>query len=202
MFVKKSGRTTGLTLGKITVINFSVIVDLPRHCADENGRAARFVDQFLVQSTTTRHFINAGDSGSLVVKRRRTCPPAVGLVFAGDDSGNATVNRISNVLNTFNVSIVGCGTVASASEATSAQALTSVNAAVMHAEQIRARHEDELFRIPGVVGVGIGEGSEGSPNIVVFVKKNTQAAISSTAVPKNLDQVPVKVILTSGFKAL
>jgi len=52
--------------------------------------------------------------------------------------------------------------------------------------------------------VGIGQASEGSatPAITVFVKKNTQAALSSTAVPKNLDQIAVKVILTSGFKAL
>jgi len=203
MLVKKSGRTTGLTFGKIVAINFSVFVDLPRHCGDETGKRARFVDQFVVNSTTSRHFINSGDSGSLVVKRRRTCPPAVGLVFAGDDSGNATVNRISNVLSTFQVSIVGCSPTAAAAEASSS-GLNRLNSAVIHAEEIRQRHEEELFRIPGVVGVGIGQASENAstPAIVVFAQKNTQAAISSTAIPKSLDQVPVTVIFTSGFKAL
>jgi hypothetical protein len=205
MRVKKSGRTTGKTFGRIVAINVSVNVELPRHCGDDHGDNARFIDQFIVNSTTTRQFIDSGDSGSLVVKRRKTCPPAVGLLFAGDDQGNATVNRISNVLSTFQVSVVGCSATATAT-ATEASSLdmNRLNSAVIQAEEIRQRHEDELFRIPGVVGVGIGETIEGAANagIVVFVQKKSQTAASSTAIPRTLDQVPVRVILTSGFKAI
>lgn len=203
MLVKKSGRTTGLTFGKVIALNVTVFVKMPRFCGDNTGTRAKFVDQFVVQSTTTRHFIDAGDSGSLIVRRNLTCPPAVGLVFAGDNSGNATANRISNVLSIFHVSVVACSPT-TANDASSAADLTGVNSAVIQAEAIRERHEDELFRIPGIEGVGIGAKDETSrnPAIVVFVQENSRTATSSTAIPKTLDGLPVKVILTSGFKAL
>ncbi len=71
MNVRKSGRTTSLTSGRILVLNVTVDVDYG------NG-SARFEDQIV-----TSPMSQPGDSGSVLVAGEAL--KAVGLLFAGSD---------------------------------------------------------------------------------------------------------------------
>ena len=96
--VKKYGRTTGLTSGKITGVNATVNVGY-------GTGTARFVNQIIVENA--RGFIQGGDSGSLLVTADGGNNP-VGLLFAGNGSGTmAIANRIELVLDQFGVTIDG-----------------------------------------------------------------------------------------------
>jgi hypothetical protein len=66
---------------------------------------------------------------------------------------------------------------------------------VEHASQVKARHEDALLRIPGVVGVGVGLASDGSgPIIQVYVAEATEQVLRD--VPSRLEDVGVEVVET------
>jgi hypothetical protein len=96
--VQKSGRTTRLTQGVITDIDFTGIIDY-------GVLWAKFVNQIIVQGTEgiEKPFSRPGDSGSLIVDLSNN---AVGLLFAGNDETNITVcNRIIDVLNALNVDV-------------------------------------------------------------------------------------------------
>jgi hypothetical protein len=82
MIVKKAGRTTNFTTGRITAINATVDVGFG------GGRVARFVDQIV-----TTNISAGGDSGSLVTTADNV---AVGLLFAGSSIATI-VNQIENV---------------------------------------------------------------------------------------------------------
>ncbi|NIS81134.1 MAG: hypothetical protein GTO14_13230 [Anaerolineales bacterium] len=89
MDVRKSGRTTGLTTGKVTVLNATVNVTY-----DQN-RVARFEDQIVSGPMS-----QGGDSGSLLVAGDSL--RAVGLLFGG--SNEATIfNPIQAVLDSLKV---------------------------------------------------------------------------------------------------
>jgi len=72
MAVRKSGRTTGLTEGEITILNATVTVGYG------SGRSALFEDQIITGAMSA-----GGDSGSLLVAGDSLA--AVGLLFAGSD---------------------------------------------------------------------------------------------------------------------
>lgn len=80
--VKKSGRTTGLTEGKITQTGVSINVDMG------DGRTALFTDQFAMEG----HMSEPGDSGSAIIGGTKI----VGLLFAGSDT-ITIANKFSNV---------------------------------------------------------------------------------------------------------
>ncbi|HHU93188.1 MAG TPA: hypothetical protein GXZ20_08670 [Halanaerobiaceae bacterium] len=88
MAVQKSGRTTGVTRGKIIAVAATVNVSMNEY------ETATFEDQFI-----TTPMSEAGDSGSLVLNMDNA---AVGLLFAG--SGKATIcNRIKNVMEALSI---------------------------------------------------------------------------------------------------
>ena len=90
--VKKVGRTTNLTTGRITVVNATVDVNY------RGGKVARFKDQIL-----TTNMSAGGDSGSLITTLDNI---AVGLLFAG--SSQVTVaNQIENVRSLLRIEIAG-----------------------------------------------------------------------------------------------
>jgi hypothetical protein len=91
--VKKVGRTTGLTNGTVSAINVNVNVQYSKGIAG-------FTGQFYITPGT---FSASGDSGSLIVDDNTNNP--VGLLFAGGTTGTFA-NKIGNVLNALNVSIV------------------------------------------------------------------------------------------------
>jgi hypothetical protein len=88
--VKKTGRTTNLTMGRITAINATIDVGY------SGGKTARFKDQFVATGMSA-----GGDSGSLVTTMDNV---AVGLLFAG--SSTATImNPIENVRSLLKVEV-------------------------------------------------------------------------------------------------
>jgi hypothetical protein len=90
MLVKKTGRTTNFTTGRITAINATVDVGYG------GGKVARFKDQIVTTSISA-----PGDSGSLVLTLDSI---AVGLLFAG--SPVATIlNQIENVRGLLRVEV-------------------------------------------------------------------------------------------------
>lgn len=73
MEVKKSGRSSGLTHGRITQVNVSANVNMG------DGRLALFVDQFAMGGEMSE----PGDSGSAILSKDNRCP---GWLFAGSDA--------------------------------------------------------------------------------------------------------------------
>ena len=95
--VKKYGRTTGLTKGKVYALNATVNVGY------DTG-TARFVGQIVI---TPGSFSAPGDSGSLIVVNGGSDDrKAVGLLFAGS-SFVTIANPIGSVLSVLGVSIDG-----------------------------------------------------------------------------------------------
>ena len=97
--VKKYGRTTGLTKGKIYAIDATVNVGY-------DSGVARFVDQIIIIPGT---FSAGGDSGSLIVadgkgKNAANNNRPVGLLFAGS-SLYTVANPIDAVLSALGVTI-------------------------------------------------------------------------------------------------
>lgn len=94
MTVRKSGRTTGLTQARVTLLNATINIT---YDTSKGARTARFTGQVLTEAMS-----QGGDSGSLVVDGTEN--KAVGLLFAG--SPVATVfTPIDAVLVALNVVI-------------------------------------------------------------------------------------------------
>ena len=85
MDVKKSGRTTGLTKGKITAVNVTAQVLM-------GDWIAVFIDQIAMT-----HMVDGGDSGSILFEDTPE-NNVVGLCFAGSDNVSFA-NRFSNVVD-------------------------------------------------------------------------------------------------------
>jgi hypothetical protein len=97
MPVKKIGRTTGTTHGRIQ----SVVVRTPIRYDSENFKAIVWFQQvWAVRSTDTGPFAVGGDSGSLVVTEDGNS--AVGIVFASNSQGTyVNMIAIDRVLGAF-----------------------------------------------------------------------------------------------------
>jgi hypothetical protein len=94
MIVRMHGRTTGLSEGEITDISYTALVGMDPL---DTSVVARFENQIRIEATSGFAFFGlSGDSGSLVVAK--DSPSAVGLYFAGPDSGEYGVaNHIQTV---------------------------------------------------------------------------------------------------------
>jgi hypothetical protein len=173
--VKKSGRTTGLTHSSVSSLNATVTVGYTDERAG-NSFNVTYTGQVLI-SNKGSGFLNSGDSGSVMIEDVATNPRAVGLLYAGSSS-IAVANPIDDVLNHFNVSMVGGTASASAPEtgATSARGLARAIA-------VQQRHGRELLNVPDAVGVGNGA------LIQILVQELTPRAVA--AAPRQLDGVPV-----------
>jgi hypothetical protein len=90
MAIKKSGRTTGLTMGEILQVDVTVNVQYGA------GQVARFTDQLMAGAMS-----QGGDSGSAVLDDQNRL---VGLLFAGSDS-TTIINRIEHVFSGLGVGL-------------------------------------------------------------------------------------------------
>ena len=175
MSVRKSGRTTGLTSGTITVLNATVNISYGP------GRSARFENQIVTSGMS-----QGGDSGSLLVAGDSL--HAVGLLFAG--SGQATIhNPIQSVLDCLEVVIAGAG-----------EGEAEVQTALRKAEAVKQAYESELMSKPNVVGVGTGlRQKDGKPTdivaVVVMVEKKLPPSqlAPEDVIPAQIEGVPVDV---------
>jgi hypothetical protein len=103
LFVKKHGRTTGLTEGVVTDVAYDALVAMD----EADGEVeARFTDQVRLASRGDSPVGLGGDSGSLVVTLE-SAPRAIGLYFAGSEDGSYGVaNPIDAVLERLEVEIL------------------------------------------------------------------------------------------------
>jgi len=103
--VRKAGRTTGVTEGKIT----SVEIDRLRvnMGSDDQPKIAQFSDQIEIVGANNEIFSTQGDSGSLIVDETGR---AVALLFAGGPDENGIdityANRIETVLEKLGTKLV------------------------------------------------------------------------------------------------
>ncbi len=66
-------------------------------------------------------------------------------------------------------------------------------------EEVKRRHEASLMKIRGVVGVGIGR-RDGKDCIRVYVEQDSPKILA--ALPSDLEDVPVEIVISGAFKAL
>lgn len=92
MMVKKSGRTSGITEGKVTAVHVTLNVSMG-HSSD----VVRFQNQIMTEMKSL-----AGDSGSIVLDQENQ---VVGLLFAGSNEFTV-VNPIQIVLDKLGVDLV------------------------------------------------------------------------------------------------
>jgi hypothetical protein len=104
--VGKSGRTTGVTAGRVTAIELDDVV-----VGYGGGLGAlRFDDQIEVESTGDGPFSRGGDSGSLVYREDGV---ALALLFAGSETGGSNgsgltyCNPIDTVLKGLGATLLG-----------------------------------------------------------------------------------------------
>lgn len=97
LLVKKCGRTTQFTRGRITDCSATVRVGYG------TSGVALFQNQIIITSLTGSPFSAGGDSGSLIVTDQGNQP--VGLLFAGSAS-HTIANHIQDVLTALGVTIV------------------------------------------------------------------------------------------------
>ncbi len=174
--VCKTGRTTGLTNGTVSVLDATVTVNY----GDE--RTATFEHQIVSTPMS-----DGGDSGSLLVASQTK--QAVGLLFAG--SSQATLfNPIQAVLKALKIDLPGSG----------AKSIMDQRSAVEKAQAVKDAYTGILMSKPNVVGVGIGlhkaEGQRtGQVGLVVMVshKVPPELLAPEDRIPDQIDGVPVDV---------
>ena len=96
--VRKSGRTTGHTVGVVEDISGDFWVGY-------GNESALFEDQIVVIGIDADPFSTPGDSGSLIVDKQMLEP--VALLFAGNNFGLTIANHINLVLDYYGVTVVG-----------------------------------------------------------------------------------------------
>lgn len=195
-----------MTSGKNAAVNVTIQVDYDPCGA--NPQVATFVNQIAI---SPGNFSAAGDSGSLIVQNSSTCPRAVGLLFAGS-SFYTFANPIDDVLNTLDVSMVGCTGDGSSGgpgngkgggrkpkggraqvDGVPAQAVEAITAA-------KERAEKELFQVDGVVGTGVANAdAPGHAAIEIYVEKDTPLVRKN--LPNKIEGHPVRIIETGKIVA-
>jgi hypothetical protein len=179
--VKKSGRTTGLTRSAVSSLNATINVGYTDECAG-NSFTVQYTGQVLINNRGSR-FLAGGDSGSLMVEDAAVNPRAVGLLYAGS-STIAVANPIDDVLNYFNVSLVGG---AASTTATAGETGPGSKRGLAAAIAAQTRNGRALLNVPGAIGHAVGAGA--SPVLKVLVREITPRA--RAAAPRSLDGFPV-----------
>lgn len=180
--VKKSGRTSGVTTGKVVALDATVTVTYGTECAGPSY-VSTFTGQILV---SPGKFLKSGDSGSLMLENKPANPCAVGLLFAGS-SRVAVANPIQDVLDTFGMTLVGA---ASAAAGAAETPLTGAS----EASKAKAKASAALLSVPGAVGHAVGS-SGTHPNravIKVLVEEITPEA--QKAAPRAVEGIPVELL--------
>jgi len=195
--VEKSGRTTGTTMGMIGSINTSVNVQYQIRCGSGQKYTVSYTNQVVINSST---FSAGGDSGSLIVTNN-TCHQPVALLFAGSSS-DTIGNPIGDVLTQLGarsglsgITFVG----GNCSAQPGGQELQLPQQTVDQASRILERNRHDLMSRPEVLGVGLGALEDNSqPAVVVYVDKTSPA---KPQLPDQVDNVPVRIIMTDPFIA-
>ena len=74
--------------------------------------------------------------------------------------------------------------------------------ALRMAEEVLAANEAKLMGIPGVIGVGMGLTEHGDkPAIHVYVQTQVTGGTVPAAIPKQINNVPIRIIETDEIRA-
>lgn len=213
MSVAKSGRTTGFTTGNVTSTNTSVNVQYQRGCGGGKKFVVSYTNQVVVGGSG---FSAGGDSGSLIVTNTSNHNP-VALLFAG--SSTSTIgNPIGEVLTKVAAALGAGGATFSGSAGGAghsgargnqgrepfipgvAQLQELPQQASDRASAVLEVHRANLMFQPGVIGAGVGAASDDNLQaaIVVYVDRTSNAR---PQLLKDLDGIPVRVVLTDPFVA-
>ena len=208
MKVAKSGRTTGLTCGGISVVNLDVSVDYYRDCAETRPYLTKLFTNQVGMSGD--RFSDAGDSGALVVDANNAEP--VGLFFAGGTDasgvGQGVANPATDVLRELgaqmgggaNFSFVGgadhgvsCLNYGNSTIA-SAQSTPLSDGQIERAQQALAAARLLVNPANGILGVAMGKSSDfpGAAAVIVYVDE-----AANGAVPAVVEGVRTLVIATN-----
>ena len=200
MAVQKSGRTTGHTTGAIGSVNTSVNVQYQKNCGSGKKTTIHYQNQVVINSNI---FSAGGDSGSLILTNT-SCAHPVALLFAGSSSDtignpiNEVMTRMSTALGR-TLSFVGTACTGPASPQSDAQAFQLPQQALDRANTVLDQNRQDLMSRPGVLGVGLGALEDNSaPAVVVYVDKTGAA---KPQLPDQVDNVPVRIIMTDPFIA-
>jgi hypothetical protein len=193
--VQKSGRTTGLTRGRISMIDATVMVTYPG-CG-----IAKFIHQIeWVSPDLDAPTCRPGDSGSLLVTDRRARPNPVGLVFAGNAATNICLaNPIRTVLQSFGI---GFPLSPDQKPDDETEVEPAADPAVDFATNVKDRYDEYLLALPEVVGTGVARAADGSGNVVIrlLLRSKTEAAVA--AAPAEVEGVPVEIEVVGDLRPL
>ncbi len=206
--VAKSGRTTGLTCGRVTALDLDVAVDYYRDCAETKPYLTKtFANQIAVSGD---RFGDAGDSGALLVDAANAEP--VGLFFAGgiDASGvsHGIANPAPDLLNALSTQMpAGTGFTYVGGSDHEVSCLSYGDSTILSA-QAHPLSESESVReqaalaagrtlvnpSAGVLGIGSGKSSDqpGAAALIVYINENLAPVI-----PAAVDGVRTIVIPTT-----
>ncbi len=190
--VKKSGRTSGLTRGKIAGLHASITVEYTDECGG-TPFSSTFHDQILI---TPGGFIRGGDSGSLLVEDVDSNPRPIGLLFAGSSSV-AVANPIQHVLDTLDVTMVGTET--APLKTTNFEKVSK--SLTVSAKAVKDKHAESLMQIEGVIGHAVGISKDGPQRPVVLVLVKSEQESFLELIPQQLDGVDVEVMEIGTLKA-
>jgi hypothetical protein len=182
--VKKSGRTSGLTTGKISALHATISVSYSEECGGKEYTST-FHDQILI---TPGSFLQGGDSGSLMVEDVKSDPRPIGLLFAGS-SQVAIANPIEDVLKELEVEFVG----AASKEIQALEGTNAIHALIAKAKQTKNDNHDLLMSVEGAVGhaVGVSKLNSQNPTILLLITKIQEK--SHIQAPKMLNGIPVEL---------
>lgn len=180
--VKKSGRTTGLSRSSVSALNATINVGYTDECAG-NSFTVQYQGQIMISNRGSR-FLAGGDSGSVMFEDVTVNPRAVGLLYAGS-STIAVANPIGDVLDYFNVTMVGGA--ASAGTSTPDESGPGSRRGLAAAIAAQGRNARALMNVPGAVGHAVGAGA--SPVLKVLVTEITPRA--QAAAPRQIEGFPV-----------
>ena len=194
MVVAKSGRTTGLTCASISAISLNVNVDYYTDCAETNHYLTKtYTNQIAIRGN---QFIDAGDSGALVVDTANAEP--VGLFFSGGvDSSGVSIGVASpaqdvlselGTMSGTNYTFVGAADHAVSclnygnGTAAAAQAVAMSAAQAARAEQAMGQARMLVNPSTGILSIASGKSSDhsGEAAVIVYVDQNMNVNVPST----------------------
>jgi hypothetical protein len=203
--VAKSGRTTGLTCGRVTTLDLDVAVDYYRDCAETKPYLTKtFTGQFAVSG---ERFSDAGDSGALMVDSANAEP--VGLFFAGGIDGDGVSHAIANpardVLQELSDQIPGTPELSFVGTADHQVSCLSYGDSTTLTEQARSLSDEEIAlqqqamvvarglvnQTVGILGIAPAKSIDqpGSSGVAVYIDP-----LSSPAVPPTIGGVRTVVV--------
>jgi hypothetical protein len=199
MSVAKSGRSTGLTVGRVESLSGTVIYGLP------DGTSKTLDNQIVIAGD--KDFTRPGDDGAVFVTNDASHNPIGLMIFPAKSYALATPAR--DLISAFTPVCGQTGSMKGFAFAGDQSQCAAVSAATLLADSpspaevdwakiVKGRHVGELISAPAVIAVAVGaaEGDAKRAAIHVYVERDRALV---RAIPATLDGVPVRVFQIEPF---